>query len=294
LRPRDGEGSHDYHNVWICKFHFDLHDDAPPPHEDSHDHVEEVCEILRGLNYGNHASYQDRPGDDDGPQSRELAQLLHGPPQRDANRARPVHQDLQKPPLNPFSKREQKPTKNKKTQKPTKIKIFFILGFEHFSKSAKKNEPKSPQPIECSTTPQRTKRNTNTTFNMVNAGFLDITDDDMYVPAYLTIEDLETGSTDDDESTINPVEEAAADSDMEIDLEDGYQTPIRRLTPEPYDDDDVIPAEPPQLIRYAHRLADMLNENAENQYYPNTILPIYDNNITIHTGDYQVARRLNF
>ena len=59
------------------------------------------------------------------------------------------------------------------------------------------------------------------------------------------------------------------------------------------DNNNVIPG-PPPLIRYANRIADMLNENVDNQYYPNTILPIYDNNITIMNGDYQVARRLNF
>ena len=176
---------------------------------------------------------------------------------------------------------------------------FSLLLFP-FGKGIKLNQNIS-NPSNAARPIERTKRNSNTlantTFNMVNTGFIDITDDDMYVPPYLTLEDLETGSTD-DESTINPVEEhddEGADSDMEIDvdLEDGYQTPIRRLTPEPNEDNNIIPG-PPPLIRYANGIADMLNENVDNQYYPNTILPIYDNNITIMNGDYQVARRLNF
>ena len=125
-------------------------------------------------------------------------------------------------------------------------------------------------------------------FNMVNTGFfpfVDLTEqgydsDTNSIPEPLTIEDLmgPAATVDpfsDDESTSNPAgdEESAFGDDsmsMEVDLEDGYQTPIRDNNQA----QDVIP-DPPVLNRTYNNYQNIVNIVTPPETY-NTILPLYN------------------
>ena len=127
---------------------------------------------------------------------------------------------------------------------------------------------------------------------MVNTGFfpfVDLTEpggweegydiDQNFIPEPLTIEDLMgPAATDDpfsdDESTINPAgddESAFGDDsvDMEVDLEDGYQTPIR-------DNNNQVIPDPPALVRtHNNNYRDIVNIVTPPETY-NMILPLYN------------------
>lgn len=152
---------------------------------------------------------------------------------------------------------------------------------------------------------------------MVNTGFfpfVDLTEpggweegydsDTNSIPDPLTIEDL-IGPADtlepfsDDESTINPDD----GDDMEVDLEDGFQTPIRDNNNQTRQ--DVIP-DPPVLVRtyntyqnWPTRGPQIVNTITPPETY-NMILPLY-NRLNYHPhdenqifGHQPVARILNF
>ena len=122
---------------------------------------------------------------------------------------------------------------------------------------------------------------------MVNANFFDITFEEETIPQYLTLEDLAT----DDESTIDPAndpvnDDMELDDDVEVDLEDGYQTPIRENNPPQNVEYDVLP-DPPNLIRYMNQALNDVIENLDVDYpLTNTILPLFNTQ--------PVARALNF
>ena len=120
---------------------------------------------------------------------------------------------------------------------------------------------------------------------MVNTGFfpfVDLTEqgydsDTNSIPEPLTIEDLmgPAATVDpfsDDESTINPAgdDESAFGDDsmaMDVDLEDGFQTPIR-------DNNQAIP-DPPALVRTYNNYRDIVNIVTPPETY-NMILPLYN------------------
>lgn len=124
---------------------------------------------------------------------------------------------------------------------------------------------------------------------MVNANFFDITYEEETIPQYLTLEDLAT----DDESTIDSANDPVNDDmelddeELELDLEDGYQTPIREPpTNDDGDEYDDLP-DPPNLIRYMNQALNDVIENLDVDYpLTNTILPLYN--------PQPVARVLNF
>ena len=137
----------------------------------------------------------------------------------------------------------------------------------------------TPETHKRSYNSQLSARTPTQSFNMVNTGFIPFVDlteqgyDSDTNTRPLTIEDLvgPPAATpepfSDDESTINPAGDDAMDVDMEVDLEDGFQTPIRN-------NNQVIP-DPPVLVRTYNNYRDIVNIITPPETY-NMILPLYD------------------